>query len=130
MRSLTRSPLFVAITLAFILLSSSRQSADAQRLGWKLKNPPSEPYAYRAEAGADTHLLGDQLSLNMLSSIITLRPWKLSAPFSDPRTNTGVEGAAASLIGNKIYVTHGLRGSDSLLASVYDIPTNTWTHGG
>ncbi len=66
----------------------------------------------------------------MLSGVLTLRPWKLSAPFSDPRTNTGVEGAAASLIGNKIYVTHGLRGSDSLLSSVYDIPTNTWTHGG
>lgn len=57
--------------------------------------------------------------------------WEPLAPFVDPRTGgSGIEGAAASLIGSKIYVSHGFRAGDSLLLSIYDIPTDTWTHGG
>jgi len=57
--------------------------------------------------------------------------WSLKAPFQDPRTETGVEGAAAGLIGGKIYVSHGYRGgTDTKYLSIYDITTDTWTHGG
>lgn len=56
--------------------------------------------------------------------------WIQLADFLDPRTGTGIEGASASLIGGKIYVSHGFRGGDSLLLSIYDIATDTWTHGG
>jgi len=56
--------------------------------------------------------------------------WTAMAPFVDPRTGTGIEGASASLIGGKIYVTHGYRGNDSLLTSIYNIAGNSWTHGG
>ena len=51
-------------------------------------------------------------------------------PMQDPRTGTGVEGASASLISNKVYVSHGYRGFDTLLLSIYDCATNMWTHGG
>jgi hypothetical protein len=56
--------------------------------------------------------------------------WELRAPLEDPRTGGGVEGAAASLIDDKIYISHGFRGFDSVFLSVYDIQSNTWTHGG
>src|SRR5207249_7771855 len=57
--------------------------------------------------------------------------WVTKAPLMDPRTGgSGVEGAAASLIGTKLYVSHGYRFGDSDLLSVYDIPSDTWTHGG
>lgn len=63
-----------------------------------------------------------------------LLEWKALAPFQDPRTGSptrqGVEGAAASLIGDKIYVSHGNRSGDRAFLSVYDIPHDTWTHGG
>jgi hypothetical protein len=56
--------------------------------------------------------------------------WKKLAPFEDPRTGSGVEGAAASLIGDRIYVSHGNRRGDrnQQYLSIYDIPTDTWTH--
>ncbi|TMQ64657.1 MAG: PKD domain-containing protein [Candidatus Eisenbacteria bacterium] len=56
--------------------------------------------------------------------------WERLADMQDPRTGSGVEGAAASLIGNKIYVSHGYRYSDTAYLSIYDIPSGTWTHGG
>ncbi len=56
--------------------------------------------------------------------------WQFLAPLEDPRTNTGVEGASASLIGDKIYVSHGFRGGEVALLSIYDIPTDSWIHGG
>ncbi len=55
--------------------------------------------------------------------------WTPLSSFVDPRTSTGIEGAAGSLIHNKIYVSHGHRNGDSNFLSVYDIGTNTWTHG-
>src|SRR5258705_11269245 len=69
--------------------------------------------------------------------IFRIRPIRVFCPlvwnplnlFVDPRTSTGIEGAAGSVINNKIYVSHGFRGGDSSLLSVYDIGTNTWTHG-
>jgi N-acetylneuraminic acid mutarotase len=59
----------------------------------------------------------------------TLR-WESLAGFLDPRSGSGIEGAAASLINGKIYVSHGFRAGDSNRLSIYDIATNTWTHGG
>jgi hypothetical protein len=56
--------------------------------------------------------------------------WQSLAPFNDPRTTGGIEGAAASLIGGKIYVSEGFRSGDSNFLSIYDIATDTWTHGG
>lgn len=56
--------------------------------------------------------------------------WETRAPFLDPRTSTGVEGAAAAIIGDKVFVSHGFRGEDTATLSEYDIPTDTWTHGG
>ncbi len=41
----------------------------------------------------------------------------------------GIEGAAASLINGKIYVSHGLRLSDSDNLTIYDIATDTWSSG-
>ena len=34
------------------------------------------------------------------------------------------------IIGDKIYVSHGHRSNDTALLSVYDIGTDSWTHGG
>ncbi len=56
--------------------------------------------------------------------------WETAAEFLDPRTGAGVEAPAANLIGDKIYVSHGYRFGDSRLLSIYDIPSDTWTHGG
>ena len=56
--------------------------------------------------------------------------WEMRAGFSDPRTASGIEGAAANLIGGKIYVSHGYRLADSNFLSIYDLASNTWTHGG
>jgi N-acetylneuraminic acid mutarotase len=60
--------------------------------------------------------------------------WKSRSYLVDTRTGTGVFSPSADLIGTKIYTSHGSRtgtpnGSSALL-SVFDIPTNTWTHGG
>jgi hypothetical protein len=58
--------------------------------------------------------------------------WEALAPFMDPRTGgaSGIEGASVSIIGSTMYVSHGYRPGDSPLLSSYDIPTDTWTHGG
>jgi N-acetylneuraminic acid mutarotase len=56
--------------------------------------------------------------------------WKTRSYFNDTRTGGGVELPSADLIGNKIYTSHGYRNTFSALLSVYDIQTNTWTHGG
>jgi N-acetylneuraminic acid mutarotase len=57
--------------------------------------------------------------------------WETRASFSDPRASgAGIENGSASLIGSTIYVSHGTRATDSHWLSVYDIATNTWTHGG
>src|SRR5262249_31930299 len=67
--------------------------------------------------------------LNQTTMPIT---WKLRSYFFDPRTGTGVVSPAANLIGTKIYTSQGTRPltSASALLSVFDISTNTWTHGG
>jgi Kelch motif protein/HYDIN/CFA65/VesB family protein/centrosomal CEP192-like protein len=70
------------------------------------------------------------LSGRGISPAAALLAWKSRAPLLDPRTGTGVEGAAASLIGGKVYVSHGYRGFDSAFLSVYDVATDSWTHGG
>lgn len=57
--------------------------------------------------------------------------WKRRSYFADPRYSNGVETAAVSLIGGKIYTSHGYRILDVTTAlSIYDIVTNTWSHGG
>lgn len=57
--------------------------------------------------------------------------WTTVVTFFDPRTNSGIEGSAANVIGDKLYVSHGYRGgNDSNLLSIYDILSDTWTHGG
>ena len=56
--------------------------------------------------------------------------WEPLAPFTDPRTSSGIEGASASLIGDEIFVSNGFRFGDTDFLSIYDIPTDTWTHGG
>jgi hypothetical protein len=60
--------------------------------------------------------------------------WKLRSEQVDFRTGHDINGLSANLIGSKIYASHGYRnecrsGISSML-SIYDIPTNTWTHGG
>ena len=57
--------------------------------------------------------------------------WLPKAPFMDPRASgLGIEGATANYIGGKIYVSHGYRGGDSPLLSIYEVFSNSWTHGG
>src|SRR5262249_26848825 len=57
--------------------------------------------------------------------------WEFRSVFLDPRTGqSGIEGAAASIINGKIYVSHGFRAVDSFFLSIYDIASNSWTHGG
>ena len=57
--------------------------------------------------------------------------WEPRADFTDPRTSgSGIEGASASLIGDEIFVSNGYQFGDSVLLSIYDIPSNSWTHGG
>src|SRR5262249_3620491 len=56
--------------------------------------------------------------------------WKLRSYVVDTRTGTGIIAPSANMIGTKIYTSHGIRDPASALRSVFDIPTNTWTHGG
>jgi N-acetylneuraminic acid mutarotase len=56
--------------------------------------------------------------------------WKLRSYLSDSRTGTNAAATSADLIGSKIYASHGTRDTYSALLSIYDIATNTWTHGG
>jgi hypothetical protein len=57
--------------------------------------------------------------------------WLTKASFIDPRSfGSGCEGAAANYIAGKIYVSHGYRLGDSAFLSIYDVTTDSWTHGG
>jgi Bacterial Ig-like domain (group 3)/Kelch motif len=76
----------------------------------------------------DTNFVGSVS--NTVTQTVKFPSWSSVAQFNDPRTSTGIEGSAASLINGKIYVSHGYRNGDSNLLSIYDIATNTWTHGG
>jgi len=68
---------------------------------------------------------------NTVTQSVVFPSWSSGvAQFFDTRTNTGIEGSAASLINGKIYVSHGFRGGDTNLLSIYDIALNTWTHNG
>jgi N-acetylneuraminic acid mutarotase len=70
------------------------------------------------------------LVLGVCNTATAQLTWELRSPLIDSRTGSGVEGASASLIDGKIYVSHGYRFGDSAYLSVYDIASDTWTHGG
>src|SRR5262249_36300097 len=41
----------------------------------------------------------------------------------------GVAGAAGGVIGNRLYVSHGFRGADSVTLDVYDVIADSWSSG-
>src|ERR1051326_944935 len=41
----------------------------------------------------------------------------------------GVAGAAGGVIGDRLYVSHGFRGADSVALDVYDIGADSWSTG-
>jgi hypothetical protein len=56
--------------------------------------------------------------------------WKLRSFFYDTRTGNTVTSPAVDVVGTKIYASHGYRNTIGAQMSVFDIPTNTWIHGG
>jgi hypothetical protein len=77
-------------------------------------------------------VLVDQKSMTITVTAVRPAPvlqWGFVAPFIDPRTSSGISAAVANIIDGKIYVSHGNYPAYYLL-SIYDIATDTWTHGG
>ncbi len=93
----------------------------------------SESGSYTVQVRASDGVLQDTRSFSLQVVDVPLRGepvWERVADLYDPRTGSGVEGAAASLIAGKLYVSHGYRYYDTDFLSIYDVATNTWTHGG
>src|ERR1700686_2962791 len=70
-------------------------------------------------------------------TVVSVRPdIALAAPFPGTLSwemradiSGGVAGAAGGVVTDRLYVSHGFRGADSLLLDVYDIGTDSWSTG-
>ncbi len=112
----------VLLCLMVAILAVLRTGAQNAGLGGT-----NDPYAHIKRGAAGT---SNSAQIAAQASSSSSFAWVMKSSFDDPRTGTGVEGAAANLINGKIYVSHGFRGSDSAFLSIYDVASDTWTHGG